>query len=66
MGFLPWREVMAIGLGRLLLSSEDFWALTPREFERALTGALGDGEMRRPIDRTVLDELMRRFPDRRS
>lgn len=56
--------MMALGLGRLRLAAADFWALTPRELDCALVGALGDGAPRPPIERAALDELMRQFPDR--
>lgn len=52
---------MATGFGLLRLSSRDFWAMTPRELERAMsvietarTGAPGKAQ---------LIELMKRFPD---
>jgi uncharacterized phage protein (TIGR02216 family) len=58
----PWREVMAIGLGRLRLSSAAFWAMTPRELAAAIEGLTGVRGVR--PDRAMLDALMRRFPDR--
>ncbi|GAA4109204.1 putative phage protein (TIGR02216 family) [Aminobacter aganoensis] len=52
---------MATGFGLLRLSPKDFWAMTPRELERAMstiatarTGAPGKAQ---------LIELMNRFPD---
>jgi uncharacterized phage protein (TIGR02216 family) len=55
----PWDEVMAIGLGVLRLAPHDFWAMTPREFERAIGKRLPQAPTRR-----VLDDLMNAFPDR--
>lgn len=53
---------MAMGFGLLRLSPRDFWSMTPREMERAMSvlpgargGAPGRGE---------LAEMMKRFPDR--
>jgi len=53
---------MAFGLGRLGLSSRDFWAMTPRELAAAIEGKLGRPAT--PLDRAALDGLIARFPDR--
>ena len=52
---------MAFGFGRLRLSSDQFWAMTPRElaaamkpFAPAQTG---------PASRDALAQMMRAFPD---
>jgi len=53
---------MAMGFGLLRLSPQAFWAMTPREFERAastLTGA-ADGAPRRDD----LLALMQAYPDK--
>lgn len=55
----PWAEAMAFGLGRLRLSPDAFWALTPREFA-ALAGKAGRGQ---PPGRADLEAMLRRFPD---
>lgn len=52
---------MATGFGLLRLSSRDFWQMTPRELERAMSvlareGATAPGKAR-------LAELMKLFPD---
>jgi uncharacterized phage protein (TIGR02216 family) len=57
----PWDQVMAIGLGLLRLSPRDFWAMTPREFERAMGLLKEHGDA---PGRARLAELMRAFPDR--
>jgi uncharacterized phage protein (TIGR02216 family) len=57
----PWRALMALGFGRLGLSSAAFWAMTPRELAAAAE-ALG-GRRAAPPDRTTLAALMQRFPD---
>jgi uncharacterized phage protein (TIGR02216 family) len=53
---------MAVGFGRLGLSSEEFWRMTPRELAAALEGIFGKGGV--PLDRTALGRLIERFPDR--
>jgi uncharacterized phage protein (TIGR02216 family) len=57
----PWRAVMALGFGRLRLSSEAFWGMTPRELAAAIDGLRGHaGET---MARAALAELMARYPD---
>jgi uncharacterized phage protein (TIGR02216 family) len=58
----PWRQVMAVGLGQLRLSSRDFWAMTPRELAAAVEGLFGFAAG--PPDRGQLERLMTRFPDK--
>ncbi|WP_324290759.1 rcc01693 family protein [Ancylobacter sp. SL191] len=57
----PWGAAMGFGLGRLALSSEAFWRMTPRELARAMEAVLGP--TRTPLDRARLTALMARFPD---
>lgn len=52
---------MAAGLGLLRLSPAHFWAMTPRELERALSAFAGP--RRDPPGRAALEALMRAFPD---
>jgi len=59
----PWRGLMALGFGRLALSSADFWAMTPRELAAAAEGLFGRRQP--PADRASLEALMRRYPDTR-
>ena len=54
---------MALGLGVLRLPPAQFWAMTPREFERALAGAFGETVAGEPMPRADLEALMRRYPD---
>jgi uncharacterized phage protein (TIGR02216 family) len=54
---------MAAGLGLLRLRPADFWSMTPRELEAALRGLLGPGHANDPLPRTMLADLMQRFPD---
>ena len=58
----PWARALAIGLGVLRLSPDEFWNMTPREFAAALHGLHGDPAA--PLDRAALDALIARFPDR--
>lgn len=60
----PWGEAMQFGFGVLRLSSDQFWRMTPRELASALVGARG--RIAAPIERGALDELMRRYPDRKE
>ncbi len=57
----PWRQAMALGFGRLRLSSAAFWAMTPRELAAAAEGAAG--RFAAPLDRATLDQLIARYPD---
>jgi len=61
----PWAEAMAIGLGVLRLPPRDFWAMTPVEFGRAVSGLMGGADSA-PMSRSSLDTLMARFPDGES
>jgi uncharacterized phage protein (TIGR02216 family) len=60
----PWDRALAVGLGVLRLSPEQFWRMTPRELAAALRGLYG--EPAAPLDRAALDALLARFPDRRA
>ena len=53
---------MAAAFGLLRLSPRDFWSMTPREMERAMS--LLGGRVGAP-GRNELAEMMRRFPDSR-
>lgn len=52
---------MAFGFGRLRLSSDAFWRLTPRELAAAIGRETGPAHA--PLDRAGLAALMARFPD---
>jgi uncharacterized phage protein (TIGR02216 family) len=52
---------MELGLGRLGRSPQEFWAMTPKELEAAVAGAIGLGPV--PVSREELDRLISRFPD---
>ena len=52
---------MAVGLGLLRLQPEAFWAMTPREFERAASALFPARAS--PPGRRDLAALMRAFPD---
>jgi uncharacterized phage protein (TIGR02216 family) len=60
----PWDAVMAAAFGLLRLSPRDFWSMTPREMERAMS-VLRPGAERAP-GRGELALLMQQFPDRRT
>jgi len=62
-GPLAWGEMMRLGLGRLGLGAEVFWAMTPGEFLAALEGA---GILAPPgaaLTRAGLTRLMAEHPD---
>ena len=54
---------MAFGLGRLRLSPDAFWAMTPREIASAMAALMPTREA--APQRSTLAELMNRFPDGR-
>jgi uncharacterized phage protein (TIGR02216 family) len=58
----PWRQAIGFGLGRLQLSPEQFWRMTPRELAYAIEAAIGRTA---PLDRSALTRLMKRYPDDR-
>jgi len=57
----PWDEAMRLGFGILRLAPRDFWALTPRELA-AIAAALA-GVAPAPLSRSVLETLMKKYPD---
>ena len=52
---------MALGFGLLRLSPKDFWSMTPRELERAMSVYLG--EVLVAPGRRELAALMAAYPD---
>ena len=54
---------MEAGLGTLRLAPSVFWAMTPRELDAALRGALGFMAREMPMGRGDLAALMAAFPD---
>lgn len=58
----PWTDVIGFGLGVLRLPPSQFWAMTPRELALAIRAVRGPVQM--PMGRSLLNELMTRFPDR--
>ena len=52
---------MELGLGRLGRSPREFWAMTPKELEAAIAGAVGLAPT--PLSRAELEGLIARFPD---
>ena len=61
-GAIDWAALCALGLGRLRLAPEVFWAMTPFEFDCAARGATG--VLAAPMDRAGLARLMALHPDR--
>lgn len=58
----PWAHAIGFGIGVLRLPPEQFWRMTPRELAYAVAAVRGPN--REPMNRTALDHLMRRFPDK--
>jgi uncharacterized phage protein (TIGR02216 family) len=55
-----WKQAIGFAIGVLRISPAQFWSMTPRELGYAIEAATGRSA---PIDRAVLTELMKRFPD---
>jgi uncharacterized phage protein (TIGR02216 family) len=55
--------MMAVGLGRLRLAPDAFWAMTPKEYAAAI-GSLAPGRGAPPPGRGDLMALMAAYPDR--
>jgi uncharacterized phage protein (TIGR02216 family) len=56
----PWAGALALGLGRLRLTPDIFWSLTPKEL---ILMAGGNVEASGALTAVALSDLMRRFPD---
>ena len=54
---------MEAGLGLLRLAPQVFWAMTPRELDAGLRGALGIATREKTMTRTDLTALMSAYPD---
>jgi uncharacterized phage protein (TIGR02216 family) len=57
---IAWGALLRLGLGRLGLTPDEFWGLTPAELV-AMAGA--GGATGRGMRRAALDALAARFPD---
>ena len=57
----PWAAAMRFGLGRLRLSADHFWALTPGELAAAAAAYAPSGPP--PLERQALQALQALFPD---
>jgi uncharacterized phage protein (TIGR02216 family) len=53
---------MAVGFGLLRLSPQDFWSMTPRELERAMSVHFGQAPA--APERSELAALMAAYPDK--
>jgi uncharacterized phage protein (TIGR02216 family) len=54
---------MRAGLGLLRLSPDVFWSMTPREFAAAIEGVSGTTSPISAPNRSIMDDLMSRYPD---
>lgn len=60
---LPFRALMATGLGVLGWTPDAFWSATPDELRAALEGRFGRVTRPAPVARAEYDALRRRFTD---
>ncbi|MEM9851655.1 MAG: rcc01693 family protein [Pseudomonadota bacterium] len=60
-GRIDWPGLMALGLGRLGLTPDQFWALTPVEL-MLMAGVRPGGDL--AMTRARLDALAAEFPDK--
>ena len=58
-----WDMLMRFGLGVMGFAPDDFWKMTPGEFEAAVRGRLGQIGEKAALGRGDLSALMARFPD---
>lgn len=58
---LDWPTLIAFGLGRLRLTPEAFWALSPREL--AAMAPTEAAAIVNPLERSRFEALAARFPD---
>ncbi|MCV6824092.1 MULTISPECIES: rcc01693 family protein [Halocynthiibacter] len=56
---MDWPALMRAGMRGLGMTPRDFWALTPAE----LMLMLGSEDAAKPLGRSRLEELARKFPD---
>lgn len=61
--WLPWSDLMAFGLGRLKLSPNQFWQMSLREMDMAITGNLGKQANLNKPSRQELDAMLETYPD---
>jgi uncharacterized phage protein (TIGR02216 family) len=57
-----WPSLLSAGLGRMGLSPEAFWQMTPYEFQLLM----GQSKTFAPLDRRRLVELVEKYPDQRE
>lgn len=58
-----WDLLMRFGLGVIGLGPNEFWKMTPIEFEAAVKGRLGQFADTAPFSRDCLNALLQQFPD---
>ena len=54
-----WPSVLSAGLGGLRLNPDEFWAMTPYEFQLLI----GNTRTFAPLNRRRLTELVEKYPD---
>lgn len=58
-----WDGLMRFGLGALGLAPQNFWDMTPREFDAAVKGRMGEFTGAMKMKRGDFADLAARFPD---
>jgi uncharacterized phage protein (TIGR02216 family) len=58
---IDWTTLIGVGVGRLGLAPDAFWAMSPVELRAALGGFRSGAE---PLGRDALEALMAAHPDR--
>lgn len=62
-GNIRWLELMRLAYLHLGIPPQQFWALTPKEFDVLISRIYGSDAT---ITRSDLEELYNRFPDQKS
>ncbi|MEM7270531.1 MAG: rcc01693 family protein [Pseudomonadota bacterium] len=61
-----WEMLMRFGLGVMGLAPDQFWAMTPREFDAAVKGRLGQLGGAAPMSRAGFEALAEKYPDKEA
>lgn len=61
---VDWAGLMRLGLGRMSLSSDTFWSMTPTEFVAAVEGRFGQLSGGEAMSPGRLSQLMQQYPDK--
>lgn len=61
----PWDDWIGLALGKMRMTSSEFWGLSLQEFYLAVDGfsEFHGGNKSAPLGRDELEDLMERYPD---